>query len=142
MVEQQKKKDVAVIQKSKELEISKANLGIQEANAAAAKFEAQAILEKGYAEAKILQAKYEALGNNKEIYLAEMQRDISDVMYRNLRHFNIQMPQNYVNNGASGGGLISNLDVITAFSALGVMEKAQKLTASPPAAPVAAVPAQ
>lgn len=129
LVEQQKQKDIAEIQKAKELEIAKANLAIQEANAAAAKFEAQAIKEKGSAEAEIIRAKYSALNDSKDIYLAEVQRDIARTLYLNLKNFQVQMPQNYVNTGSFAnegtGGLKTNLDVISAFSALGLMQQAQ-----------------
>lgn len=37
------------------------------------------------------------------------------------------MPQNYIG-GGNESGLTSNLDVITAFGALGMMDKAQQVT--------------
>lgn len=125
LVEIQKQKDIALVQKQKELEMAKANLEIQRANSEAAKFEALAILETGRAEAEVTKAKYAALGANKEIYLSEVQRDIAKVLYQNLRHFQVEMPKNYVST-ASGNqdGLKTNLDVISAFSAFGLMEKA------------------
>ncbi len=122
LVEQNKQKDIAVIQKQKELEIAKANRNIQQANAEAAKFEAQAILAKGKAEVEILATKYQALGRNKEIYIAEIKRDIANVLYNNLSRFTVEMPRNYINTGEQGG-LKSNLDVLSAFSALGLIEK-------------------
>ena len=128
LVEYNKLKDIAEVEKQKELAIAKANQEIQEANAIAARHEAQAILEKGTAEAKVLAAKYAALGANEEVYLAELNRDIAQVMYSNLANFKVEMPQNYVS-GSSGGGMQSNLDVITAFSAFGLMEHAEKLKA-------------
>ena len=36
------------------------------------------------------------------------------------------MPTNYIGGGDGAGRMASNLDVITGFSALGVMEKAMK----------------
>ena len=77
-------------------------------------------------------AKYSALNTNQAVYLAEIRRDIAQTLYSNLRDFQVQMPQNYVANGSEGGqgsGLLSNLDVITAFSALGVMEQSTALVA-------------
>jgi hypothetical protein len=59
-----------------------------------------------------------------QVYLAEVQRDIAGAMYANLKDFKIQMPHNYVGGGA--GGLTSNLDVITSYAALGLMDKAGK----------------
>jgi len=128
IVIQQKKKDVAVIQKKKELEIAQANLEIQKANAQAAKFEAIAIREKGNAEADVTMAKYKALGANKAIYLAEVNRDIANVLYRNLKDFKIEMPKNYITHGGNNSNALkSNLDVLTAFGALGIMDKTLKL---------------
>ncbi|EKE70268.1 SPFH domain-containing protein [Gallaecimonas xiamenensis] len=126
LVEERKKKDIATLSKAKELEIAKANLAIQQANAEAAKFEAQAIRAKGNAEAEVLAAKYKALGSYKDVYLAEMNRDVAQVLYQNLPNFKVDMPQNYIN-GTGAGGLTSNLDVITGLSALGLMEKSKDL---------------
>ena len=80
------------------------------------------------AEADVLAANYRAKAQNKEIFLAETQRDIAQTMYANLKDFQITMPQNVIVGAGDGragpGKLPSNLDVITGFSALGVMEKA------------------
>jgi hypothetical protein len=142
IVEQNKKKDIAVIDKAKELEIAEANRSIQEANAEAAKFEAMAIREKGTAEADIMNAKYGALGAYKEIYMAEIQRDIATVLYNNLHNFQVQMPLNYVTTGTTNGtqdSLKTNLDIISAFSALGMMDHARQTQApqAPQPQPVA-----
>ena len=64
------------------------------------------------------------LASNKEIYLAEIQRDISQVVYTNLKDFKIEIPKNYV--GGSGGKMTSNLDVITSFAALATMSAADQ----------------
>ncbi len=144
LVEKNKQKDIAVIDKQKELEIAEANRAIQEANSEAAKFEAIAIREKGNAEADIMNAKYAALGANSEIYLAEVQRDIAQVLYNNLRHFNVEMPYNYVSTGEQGkGGMSSNLDIISAFGALGIMEQNRKVFQTDPTpAPIISNPTQ
>jgi len=128
-IEQRKLQDLAVIQKEKEFAMAKAELGIQKANADAATYAAQAIAAKGKAEADVLAAQYRAKAQNKDIFLAETQRDIAQTMYANLKDFRIEMPHNVVvgAGGAGGGGagkLPSNLDIITSYSALGVMEKA------------------
>ncbi|QEP42728.1 hypothetical protein D5085_06075 [Ectothiorhodospiraceae bacterium BW-2] len=135
-VEQQKLKDLAVIQKQKELEIAEANRNIQKANAESAKFEAEAILAKGNAEATIIAAKYTAYGANKEVYLAEINRDIAAELYQNLRHFKIEMPTNYVAGSGSGAGhsLNTNLDIISAFAAMGLMQQLQP-EPTPPKSP-------
>lgn len=128
-IEQRKLQDLAVIQKEKELAVAKAELGIQKANAEAATHEAAAIAAKGRAEADVLAAMYRAKAQNKDIFIAEVQRDIAHSMYTNLKDFKVEMPQNVITSGggAAGGGagkLHSNLDVITGFSALGIMKEA------------------
>jgi len=127
MVEQRKLQDLAVIQKDKELAVAKAELDIQKANAQASKFAAEAIAAKGKAEADVLAANYRAKAQNKEIFLAETQRDIAQILYTNLQNFKVDMPQNVIIGAGDGNGaakMPSNLDVITGFSALGLMEKA------------------
>lgn len=125
LVEERKKKEIAALSKAKELEMAQANLEIQKANAAAASFEAKAIRETGIAEAEVLAAKYKALGTYEKIYTAEMNRDVAKVLYQNLPNFKVEMPQNYI---GGNGGMTSNLDVITGFSALGLMEKSKELS--------------
>ena len=55
----------------------------------------------GEAEAKVLAAKYLALEKNKSVYLAELQRDMTQLLYGNLKDF--QMPQNVIMGGAGDG---------------------------------------
>jgi hypothetical protein len=61
VVERQKVADLAIIDKTRQLQESKANKGIQEANAVAAKYEATAIKEVGFAQAAVTAAKYKAI---------------------------------------------------------------------------------
>ena len=127
-IEQRKLQDLAVIQKDKELAVAKAELDISKANATAAKFQAEAIAARGKAEADVLAAMYRAKAQNKEIFLAETQRDMAQSLYANLKDFRVEMPQNVIlgSDGGGGGGagkLPSNLDVITGFSALGLMKE-------------------
>ncbi|WP_353573210.1 SPFH domain-containing protein [Candidatus Albibeggiatoa sp. nov. BB20] len=126
IIEQQKLKDLAVIQKAKELEISQANRDIQSANYEAAKFEAQAIREKGLAEADVTKAMYDAL--DPEIYGAELQRDIANIIYPNLRNIKIEMPHNVVNLAGENGkaALPTNLDILSSFATINTMEKLQQ----------------
>lgn len=121
-VRKDKERQMAVIQKNKELEVANANRGIQKANAEAAVYQANAIKSKGLAEAAVIEAKYLARQTAKDIFMAEVQRDIATVMYSNLKDFKIEMPQNVVmgNNGGSNS-LPSNLDVMATFGALGSM---------------------
>ncbi|OAN19347.1 hypothetical protein A3K86_00315 [Photobacterium jeanii] len=126
IVEVEKKKRLAEVDKEKELAIAEANLAIQKANALSAEYEAKAILEKGRAEAVVLKAKYDAYGANRDVYLAELNRDVSTALYNNLKNYQVQMPNNYFG-GGDGGKLTTNLDVITGFGALGILDKTQKL---------------
>ncbi|KDM91086.1 SPFH domain-containing protein [Photobacterium galatheae] len=123
----QKKKQLAEVEKQKELAIAQANLEIQKANALAAEYEAKAILAKGRAEAEVLQAKYDALGANKDVYLAEMNRDVSTALYQNLRNYKIEMPKNYFG-GSDSGKMTTNLDIITGLGALGILDKSEQYT--------------
>ena len=105
-------------------QIAQSNKEIFKANAEAAKYNAIAIRAKGEAEAAVLAAKYKALGANKEIYLAEMKRDTAKLLYTNLSNFKVVMPTNYIGGGGDAGGkLTTNLDVISGFAALGMMDK-------------------
>ena len=72
---------------------------------------------------------YRAKAQNKDVYLAEIERDISKEVYGNLKDFKIEMPHNYLGGGAGGGSgsMTSNLDVITGLGALGLMEKSTKM---------------
>merc|ERR1712086_57233 len=109
---QRKLQALAVIDKEKELAVAKAELDIQKAD--------------------VLHAMYRAKAQNKEIFLAETQRDIATALYTNLKDFKVVMPANVIVSGGGNGGdggagkLPSNLDVITGFSALGMMEKAMQ----------------
>ncbi|MBE9562238.1 MAG: hypothetical protein IMF12_05175 [Proteobacteria bacterium] len=143
VVEYNKDKQLAEIQKSKELAIAKAEQNIeqaikdkdlivaqagkeiQKANYEAAQFEAKAIREKGIAEAEVLKAKYEAL--IPEIYLAEMQKEIAAIIYPNLKGINVTMPHNIVSlDGTSGNKLQTNLDVLSSFATIGIMDSLEQ----------------
>ena len=126
IVEVEKNKRLAEVDKEKELAIAEANLAIQKANALSAEYEAKAILAKGRAEAEILKAKYDAYGANRDVYLAELNRDVSTALYNNLKNYQVQMPKNYFG-GGEGGKMTTNLDVITGFGALGILEQSEKL---------------
>merc|ERR1711904_414193 len=113
--------------------MGRSELDIQKANSLAAKYQAEAIAAKGKAEADVLAAMYKAKAANKEIFLAETQRDIAQTMYSNLKDFKVEMPHNVIvgagsgngNGGDGAGKMPSNLDVITAFSELKLMESAR-----------------
>jgi hypothetical protein len=142
IIEYQKVKKLAAIDKAKELAIAQAGLEIQKANLAkelaiaqaereiqkanfeAAQFEAKSIREKGGAEAEVLEAKYKA--RIPEIYLAEIQREIAEIIYPNLKGIRVTMPHNIVNLGEQGDKLQTNLDVLSSFATIGVMEGLEK----------------
>lgn len=119
-----KVKNLAVIDKAKELAVAIADRDIQEAAAVAAEFQGEAIKFRGLAEAEVDRAKLQAKQSANEIYMAEIERDIAVAMYRALKDFEIVMPTNYINQGGNGsGGMISNLDVLSAYGALGIMDR-------------------
>ena len=121
-----KMKNLAVIDKAKELAVAEADRDIQEAAAVAAEHQGNAIRFKGLAEADVDRAKLAAKQSAEGIYMAEIQRDIAVAMYRALKDFEVKMPTNYVNSGGDGGRMASNLDVLTAFGALAVMDQSKK----------------
>jgi len=113
----------AVVAKNKELDIAQANKGIQEAAYEAAQFEGKAIKEVGLAEALVLKAKYDAY--NTDLYTAELQKDVSIQLYRNLGNFNVQMPT--IVSGDNSGGLPNNLKILSDFAALNALKETKAL---------------
>jgi|TARA_A100001391_G_scaffold33224_2_gene17972 hypothetical protein len=108
-VERKKVAELAIIDKQRELQIARANEGIQSANAKAAKFEAQAIKEKGFAEAEVDRAKLKAKQDNKDIYLAELDRDIQVKMAEVLPQVKITSPQIVMGGSGTSGSQVSDL---------------------------------
>lgn len=123
MIKMQSELDLAKKKKQRELDNAKSDKEIAQANADAAVFQAKALLENGLAEAKVKSANYTALQQNKDIYLAEVQRDMSKYMYSAIQNINVQMPQNYIQ-GDGAGRMTSNVDVITGLASLGMMQQA------------------
>lgn len=121
IVEQNKLKEIAAINKVKELEIARAEREIQQANYESAQSAAKAIRERGLAEADVLKAMYEA--RIPKVYLAELRRDMTEIIYRNLQGITVTMPRNVVNLGGEKGHLPTNLDVLSSFATLATMEK-------------------
>merc|ERR1719217_1751929 len=89
-IEQRKLQDLAVIQKEQELAVARSELEIQQANSHAARYQAEAIAAKGKAEAEVLAAMYKAKAQNKDIFLAETQRDIAQTLYANLKDIKVE----------------------------------------------------
>ena len=126
----EKERELAVIDKKKELEVAEANRDIQKAAAEAAKFEAEAIRQKGLAEAEVDSAKLAAKQVAKDIYMAEIQRDIAQIMYPALANVNITMPQFYA--GGNSGTAPTSLDVFTTLGAQKLLEERAAQTETAP----------
>lgn len=99
-VERQKLADLAIIDKKKELQIATASEDIQKANEVAAKYEAQAILYKGKAEAEVLAEKYKA--KDPYLYALEKQVEITQNLKEAFSNIKVEMPTNMIINGQSG----------------------------------------
>lgn len=126
-VRKEKEQAVAVLEKETQLEVATAERDIQKANAEAATYAAKAIREKGLAEAEVAKAHLLAKQAAKDIYMAEIQRDIADVMYPALKETQIKMPEYYVGDGSATP--VNSLDV---FTSLGAMDQLKKnMTAAP-----------
>jgi len=90
-VERQKLADLAIIDKKKDLQMATADEKIQQAREKAAKYEAQAKLHNGLADAQILKAKYSAY--NKTLYAMEIQKETMINVTKNLANIKIAMPK-------------------------------------------------
>jgi uncharacterized membrane protein YqiK len=113
-----KQAELAQVDKQKELEIAKANKGIQEANYESAQFEAQAIKEKGMAEALVAKAMYDA--KNNPVYLRELEKEQATALYQALPQIQVQMPQIVQ---TSSDGKTSLNDNVSALSSLGLLNQ-------------------
>ncbi|SEG05949.1 SPFH domain-containing protein [Marinobacterium lutimaris] len=127
-VRKEKEQAVAVLEKETQLEVATAERDIQKANAEAATYAAKAIREKGLAEAEVAKAHLLAKQAAKDIYMAEIQRDIADVMYPALKETQIKMPEYYVGDGSATP--VNSLDV---FTSLGAMDQLKKNMTGAPA---------
>lgn len=126
-VERQKLADLAVIDKKKELQMASDNEAIQKANFKAAKYEAQAIKEKGLAEAAVKKANYEAI--DKTLYTLEKQVEITENLREAFRGTSITMPNNYIVNGTTDGTTPSstNMDVMMQLLQLDKLDQISKI---------------
>jgi hypothetical protein len=107
-VERQKLADLAIIDKKKELQMAQDNEAIQKANAIAAKYEGQAIEEKGLAEAKVEKAKYAA--KDVKLYTLEKQVEITNNLKKAMQGITIQMPK--VNISSEGNTPINSAEMV------------------------------
>ena len=108
-IDRQKVADLAIIDKKRELQIAKDNENIQKANALAAKYEAQAIKETGFAEAEVEKAKLQAKQSNKDIYMAELELEATKAMATVLPQVKITSPQVVMGGGNGSGNQVSDL---------------------------------
>lgn len=119
IVERNKVAELAIIDKTRELQVAKSNEGIQKANATAAKYEAIAIKETGFAMAAVKKADYAAI--DKEILISNNNRDVALAMYGS--DMSITMPQ-YLNIG----GEAANQTSVEQMSTLKMMEQLRATT--------------
>lgn len=108
-VERQKVADLAIIDKTRELQVAEANEGIQKANAVAAKHQANALKEVGFAKAAVQKAHLAAKQSNKEIYLAELNRDVNLAKFKAMKSFKVEMPDYVSFGGGEGSGVNQSL---------------------------------
>ena len=115
-----KQAELEVVRKKKELQIAKANSGIQEANYNASKFQAKAKLELGLAMAKVKKANYNAI--NIKIFTMEVNRDIQLAKYKALPNVKLEMPKYLQIGNGSKNTPISDLANITVIDKLGTLK--------------------
>jgi hypothetical protein len=116
IVDRQKVADLAIIDKKKDLQVATSEEAIQKAKERAAKFEAQAKLHNGLADAQIIKAKYHAY--DKQLYTMELQRDTMLGVTSNLQGIQITMPN--VNIQGNNGKPMNSID--TVLQAIGVQK--------------------
>lgn len=106
-VERQKVADLAIIDKTRELQIAQANEDIQRANDQAASYEASAIKKVGFAEAAVDKAKLAAKQANSKIYLAELDRETTIAQAKYMTETKLDSPDTVIiNSGSSTGGVV------------------------------------
>ena len=127
IVEQRKLADLAKINKTKELQIAQANKNIQMANEVAAKYEAQAKLHNGLADAKIKKAMYEAV--KPDILKMEVKKVTELARYEAMKVANVTMPTEVTIMGGSDGTGASIQD-LTNFAILGMKDSLSSNTPS------------
>jgi len=115
--------ELQIVRKKKELAIAKANEGIQKANAKAAKYQAQAIKEKGLAEASVISAKYKA--RDPKLYALEKQVEVTNNLKSAMQGITVQMPRVQINGSGDGKGATNSIDVV--MQAIGI-QKLEELT--------------
>lgn len=125
IVDRQKLADLAIIDKNKELQIAQANEGIQKANEIAAKYEAQAKLHNGLADAEIKKAKYLAI--RKEILMLEVEQVVEVARYEAMKVATVNLPSDVTIMGGSNGDGTS-LQELSNYAILGMKDALSKNT--------------
>jgi hypothetical protein len=120
-VERQKVADLAIIDKTRQLQEAQANEGIQKANAIAAKYEASAIKEVGFAEAAVTQQKYKAI--DPTILAMEVDKAKALALYESS--MTVNMPT-VVQQGSGAGSTDSNIEVMSSLKIMESLGKSQK----------------
>tara|TARA_R110002074_G_scaffold12407_4_gene45401 strand:- start:440 stop:1828 length:1389 start_codon:yes stop_codon:yes gene_type:complete len=121
VIEKQKIADLAVIDKTRELQIATANEGIQRANDTAASFEASAIKKVGFAEAAVANAHLKAKQDNSSIYMAELKLQEVQAFTSVLPKVSLNMPANLTVIGEQNAG---NTGLDTNLMNLGMLKSA------------------
>lgn len=111
-----KDRELAAEQKARELEMSQANAGIQKANYTAAKYEAQAIKEKGLAEAAVTKAKYAAF--DKKLRTQELINEQTRYVAEAMQRTNVVMPSTVITGGQGGNNSLESLTNLTIIDKL------------------------
>ena len=123
IVEKQKLADLAVINKTKELQIAVANEEIEKANAKAAKYQANAIEYKGFAEANVKKAMYLAV--REDILVLEVEKATQLAKYNAMKTAKVTLPENVTIMGG-GSGESPTLDTLSNYAILGMKDSLQK----------------
>lgn len=126
IVEKQKLADLAIINKTKELQIAVANEGIEEANAKAARHQANAIEYKGFAEANVKKAMYLAV--REDILVLEVERATQLAKYLAMKTAQVTLPENVTIMGGGSNGETADLSTLTNYAILGMKDAIQKTT--------------
>lgn len=120
IVEKQKLADLAVINKTKELQIAVANESIEEANAKAAKHQANAIEYKGFAEANVKKAMYLAV--REDILLLEVEKATQLARYAAMKVAKVTMPNQVTIMGGGSDEKSADIKTLTNFAILGMKD--------------------
>lgn len=121
VVERDKVASLAVIDKNRELQVAEANEGIQKANAAAARYEAEAIKQVGFAQAAVKKADYAAI--DKDILVSNNNRAVAEAMYTSS--MSVQMPT-YLNIGGKDGAAGSIADMSNMYVMKALQQNTEK----------------